>query len=97
MILYVDIPPNPYISSKNHIVLNDRKDTSKRREDDKEVIQLENKLPLAYNCKNPVLDYSVIVTLMNAEKTDVRRYRLLMTVQPKPLKAILEMTTPARN
>lgn len=34
---------------------------------------------------------------MNAEKTDVRRYRLLMTVQPKPLKAILEMTTPARN
>lgn len=25
VILYVDIPPNPYISSKNHIILNDRK------------------------------------------------------------------------
>lgn len=34
---------------------------------------------------------------MNSEKTDVRRYRLLMTVQPKPLKAILEMSVPARG
>lgn len=34
-ILYVDMPPNPYISSKNQIILNDKKDTSKRREDEK--------------------------------------------------------------
>ena len=93
----MDIAPNPYISSRNQVVLVDKKDTSKKREDDKEIIQLENKLPLTYTCKNPVLDYSVVVTLSNAEKTDVRRLRLLMTVQPKPLKAILEMSVPARS
>ncbi len=29
-------------------------------------------------------------------KTDVRRYRVVFTIQPKPLKAMLEMNVPAR-
>ena len=33
----------------------------------------------------------------NKSKTDVRRYRVVFTIQPKPLKAILEMSVPARS
>ncbi len=35
--------------------------------------------------------------LSNKSKTDVRRYKVIFTVQPKPLKAILEMSVPARG
>lgn len=35
--------------------------------------------------------------MSNKSKTDVRRYRLIFTIQPKPLKAILEMNVPARS
>ena len=33
----------------------------------------------------------------NKAKTDVRRYRVIFTIQPKALKAILEMNVPARS
>ena len=34
---------------------------------------------------------------MNKAKTDVRRFKVIFTIQPKPLKAILEMSVPARG
>ena len=34
---------------------------------------------------------------MNKSKTDVRRFKVIFTIQPKPLKAILEMNVPARG
>lgn len=57
----------------------------------------DNKIPLTFVCKNPVYEYNTIITLRNPEKTDIRRYRLVLTVQPKPLRAILEMNVPARS
>ncbi len=61
------------------------------------MVSSENKVPLTFVCKNPVYEFNTIITLRNAEKTDIRRYRLVITVQPKPLKAILEMNVPARS
>ncbi len=37
--------------------------------------------------KNPVKDYSQIFTLINADRTDVRRIRFTVTVLPKSIKA----------
>jgi len=37
------------------------------------------------------------VLVYNKTKNDVRRYRITFTIQPKPLKAILEMNVPARR
>lgn len=93
---FVEIPPNPFVSSKDAITLNDKKDPNAKKKEE-EVVSSENKIPLTFVCKNPVYEFNTIVTLRNAEKTDVRRYRLVITVQPKPLKAILEMNVPARS
>ena len=38
-----------------------------------------------------------LFTLTNETKTDVRRLRVQVTSLPKPVKAILEMTAPARE
>lgn len=38
-----------------------------------------------------------ILTMKNADKTDVRRYKILVNALPKPTKAILEMVCPARE
>jgi len=44
-----------------------------------------------------VYEFTTYVLIYNRAKTDVRRYKVLFTVQPKPLKAILEMNVPARS
>ena len=38
-----------------------------------------------------------IITLKNLDKTDVRRYKLLVNPLPKPVKAALEFKVPARE
>jgi len=47
--------------------------------------------------KNPYKDYRVMLVLRNANRTDVRRYKLQVTALPKPVKATLEMTAPAKE
>ena len=58
---------------------------------------MENKIPFTIVCKNPVYQFTTFVLVYNKFKTDVRRYKVVFTVQPKPLKAILEMNVPARS
>ena len=57
----------------------------------------ENKLPLTIICKNPVYEFTTYILISNKTKTDIRRFRIIFTIQPKPLKAILEMNVPARG
>jgi len=47
--------------------------------------------------KNPVRDYKLSLTLTNKDKTDIRRYRIEVTANPKPVKATLEFKVPVRN
>lgn len=42
-------------------------------------------------------EFSTFVLIFNKSKTDVRRFKVIFTIQPKPLKAILEMNVPARG
>ena len=37
------------------------------------------------------------LTLKNASKTDIRRYRVEVTANPKPIKATIEFRVPVRN
>ena len=56
--------------------------------------ELYNKLPISFNFKHPVKDYGSLIILKNSLKTDVRVYRLTVTVAPKVVKATLEMKVP---
>ena len=56
-----------------------------------------NVLPINFVFKNPIINYETEITLKTADKTDIRRYRLRITSFPKPVKAQLEMTAPARE
>jgi hypothetical protein len=62
-----------------------------------DIVPVENKIPFSIVCKNPVYEFTTYVLVSNKSKTDVRRYRVIFTIQPKPLKAILEMNVPARS
>ncbi|EGR30900.1 hypothetical protein IMG5_121460 [Ichthyophthirius multifiliis] len=55
------------------------------------------RFPLSFYFKNPVKDYKLELTLHNKAKTDIRKYRLEVTSNPKPIKAILEFKIPARQ
>lgn len=46
-----------------------------------------NKMPLTFTFKNPVKEMPIIMTLRSSDKTDVRRYKLMVTALPKPTKA----------
>jgi hypothetical protein len=46
-----------------------------------------NKMPLTFTFKNPVREMPIIMTLRSSDKTDVRRYKLMVTALPKPTKA----------
>jgi hypothetical protein len=59
--------------------------------------QGSNKIPITYMFKNAVRDLVVYMTLKNADKTDVRKYRILINALPKPVKAVMEMVCPARE
>ncbi|CAD8092149.1 unnamed protein product [Paramecium primaurelia] len=56
-----------------------------------------NKMPLQFLFKNPVKDMPIIMTLRSNDKTDVRRYKFLVTALPKPTKAQMEMKCPSRE
>lgn len=56
-----------------------------------------NSMPITFMFKNPFRDYRANIVLRNANRTDVRRYRLMITALPKPVKATLEMTAPAKE
>ena len=75
--------------------------TEKVREERKtskeSVVETENKVPFTIVCENPVYEFSTFILISNKSKTDVRRYKTIFTVQPKALKAVLEMSVPARN
>ncbi|EGR31281.1 hypothetical protein IMG5_114390, partial [Ichthyophthirius multifiliis] len=61
-------------------------------------IELEtNVLPFNFQFKNPFKDYIAYITIKNIQKTDVRKFKLVTTALPKPVKALLEMTAPARE
>ena len=47
--------------------------------------------------KQPIKDYVADITLKNATKTDIRRYRLCITSISKPVKALIEMVAPAKE
>lgn len=42
-----------------------------------------NKMPLTFTFKNPVKDMPIIITLRSSDKTDVRRYKIVVTALPK--------------
>lgn len=44
-------------------------------------------MPLTFTFKNPVKEMPIIMTLRSSDKTDVRRYKLMVTALPKPTKA----------
>jgi hypothetical protein len=56
-----------------------------------------NKLPITFNFKQPVKEMVAILTLRNLEKTDVRRYKIIVNALPKPTKAVIEMSCPAKE
>jgi hypothetical protein len=56
-----------------------------------------NKIPLTFTFKNSVKDMVIIMTLKNNDKTDVRRYKILVNALPKPVKAVIEFICPARE
>lgn len=77
-------------------MLSERKD-DKKRDSKTEIMSTENKIAFTIVCKNPVYEFVVYVLVCNPLKTDIRRYKVIFTVQPKPLKAMLEMSVPARG
>ena len=56
-----------------------------------------NKIPITYFFKNSIKELVIFMTLKNADRTDVRKYRMIVNVLPKPVKAIMEMQCPARE
>lgn len=61
------------------------------------MINMDNKIPFTVVCKNPVYEFTTFILVSNKSKTDIRRFKVIFTIQPKPLKAILEMNVPARG
>ena len=55
-----------------------------------------NRLPLNLAYKFPVPSQLCTILMRNSTRTDVRIYHVDVTVMPKKVKALLEMTTPAR-
>lgn len=55
-----------------------------------------NKIPINLAYKFPVQNQVATIMMRNSTRTDVRIYQLEITVMPKKVKALLEMTTPAR-
>ena len=44
--------------------------------------------------KNPIKDYSFQILIKNKFLTDIRIYKVVVTIVPKPIKAILELKVP---
>lgn len=101
---FIEIGANPYLSSKDSIIVSEGSENSptkvkdnlselarkKSKGENGDVLgESENKIPFTIICKNPVYEFSCYILLFNKMKTDVRRYKVIFTIQPKPLKAIL--------
>ncbi|KAL4497051.1 hypothetical protein ABPG72_002207 [Tetrahymena utriculariae] len=57
----------------------------------------KNSMYLNFNFKIPFKEYTANITLRNPEKYDIRRYKLVVTSLPKPVKAALEFTAAAKE
>ncbi|EGR27619.1 hypothetical protein IMG5_193180 [Ichthyophthirius multifiliis] len=55
-----------------------------------------NKLALNFLFRQPVKEYKFLLVLKNAQKTDIRRYKCEVNVNPRPIKAFIEFKVPAR-
>lgn len=60
------------------------------------VSETSNQLQINLLYKFPVQNQPATIMLRNSTRTDVRIYELEITVSPKKVRALLEMTTPAR-
>lgn len=56
-----------------------------------------NRFPVSVAFKNAVKDFKLSLTLRNATNTDIRRFRIEINVNPKPVRASLEFRVPARQ
>lgn len=57
----------------------------------------QNKLPITFSFKNSVKEMAIIMTMKNFDRTDVRRYKIIVNALPKPTKAIMEMQCSAKE
>lgn len=57
----------------------------------------KNSMYLNFSFKMPTKEYTCFITLRNPEKYDIRRYKLVVTSLPKPIKARLELTAAAKE
>jgi len=53
-----------------------------------------NCLKIGFNFKIPVKDYKAIITLKSVDLNDVRRFFIIASALPQPVKAKLEMVAP---
>jgi hypothetical protein len=53
-----------------------------------------NKLPITFHFKHPVKDLVVHLIMKSKNKSDIRVLRMVVTVNPKVVKAVLEMRVP---
>jgi hypothetical protein len=51
---------------------------------------------MSFFFKSPVKDYKLELTLHNQAKTDIRKYRIEVISNPKPIKAQIDFKIPAR-
>lgn len=59
-------------------------------------VDLLNKIPINFLYKFPVQNQLATILMRNPARNDVRIYQLRLTILPKKVKALLEMSTPAR-
>ena len=59
--------------------------------------KLSNKLPFNFLFKNPCKDLKMTLLMKNKDKSDIRKYKVEVTVFPKQVKATLEFKIPIRN
>jgi hypothetical protein len=52
----------------------------------------ENKLPIVFSFKSPVKEFTFQVMMQNKHLTDIRIFKITITVLPRPIKANLELT-----
>ncbi|EGR28301.1 hypothetical protein IMG5_179020 [Ichthyophthirius multifiliis] len=57
----------------------------------------KNVLNFNFAFKQPIKEYTALITLKNPEKSDIRLYKLVIQSQPKPIQAILEIKCPAKE
>lgn len=54
-------------------------------------------MPITFSFKNSVKEMGIIMTMKNSDRTDVRRYKIIVNALPKPTKAVMEMQCSAKE